>query len=44
MSERRAMHTKFWFKNMKVKDHSEDLGEDGKIILKCMMGKHGWNV
>jgi len=32
------MHTKFWFENLKGKDHSEDLGVDGKIILKWIIG------
>jgi len=27
------MHTIFWLENMKGKDHSEDLGIDGRIIL-----------
>jgi hypothetical protein len=28
------IHIKFWSKNLKGRDHSEDLGEDGKDILK----------
>jgi len=27
------MHTIFWFENLEGRDHSEDLGIDGKIIL-----------
>jgi hypothetical protein len=27
------MHTKFWSGNLKGKDHSEDLGVGGKVIL-----------
>jgi hypothetical protein len=31
------MHTIFWLENLKGRDHLEDLGVDGKIILqwKC---------
>jgi hypothetical protein len=31
--ERREMHTKFWSDIPKERDHSEDLGVDGRIIL-----------
>jgi hypothetical protein len=27
------MHTKFWLENLKGRDHSEDLGIDGRIVL-----------
>jgi len=27
------MHTIFWLENLKGRDHSEDLGVDGRIIL-----------
>jgi hypothetical protein len=33
------MCTIFWFENMKGRDHSESLGVDGKIILKCILRK-----
>jgi hypothetical protein len=29
----RHKHTKFWSENPKVKDHLEDGGIDGKVIL-----------
>jgi hypothetical protein len=29
---------------VKVRDHSEDLGIDGNIILELMLEKHGWEV
>jgi hypothetical protein len=33
------MHTIFWFENLKGRDHLEDLGMDGKIILEWILGK-----
>jgi hypothetical protein len=33
------MHTVFWLKNLKRRDHSEDLGTDGKTILEWILGK-----
>jgi hypothetical protein len=35
------MSTKLWSENLKGRDHSEDLGVDGKIILKGISGKLG---
>jgi hypothetical protein len=29
----------FWLENLKGRDHSEDLGIDGKIILQWILGK-----
>jgi hypothetical protein len=33
------MHKKLWLENLKAIDLSEDLGVDGKIMLKRMLGK-----
>jgi hypothetical protein len=33
------MHTKFLLENLEGKNHSEDLGVDGKIILEWILGK-----
>jgi hypothetical protein len=33
------MHTKFWPGNLEERDHSEELGINGKIILKSVLGK-----
>jgi len=33
------MHTKFWLESLKGRDHSEDLGIDGKITLEWILQK-----
>jgi len=33
------MHTKFWSENLKEREHAEDLGLPGKIILEWVLGK-----
>jgi hypothetical protein len=38
------MHTAFWLGNQKGRDHLEDLGIDGKIILEWILGKEGGKV
>jgi hypothetical protein len=30
---------KIWLKSLKGRDHSEDLGVDGKVILELILGK-----
>jgi len=35
---------KIWLENMKGTEHSEDLGIDGMIILKWILGKEGGKV
>jgi hypothetical protein len=32
-------HTGFGLENLKGRDHSEDLGVDGKIVLEWFVGK-----
>jgi hypothetical protein len=32
-------HTEFWWKNLRERDHVEDTGVDGRIILKFMFKK-----
>jgi len=36
------MHTEFWFENMKGRDHLEDLGIDGIIIIRMDLREMGW--
>jgi hypothetical protein len=38
------MHTIFWLENVKGRDHSEDIGVDGRIILEWTLGKQGTKV
>jgi hypothetical protein len=33
------MHTGFWWKNLGGRDHMEDLGIDGRILLKWIFRK-----
>jgi hypothetical protein len=35
------MHTIFRLENLKGRDHSEDKGVDGRIILEWILGKYG---
>jgi hypothetical protein len=32
------MHTIFWLENVRRRDHLEDLGVDGRIILEWILG------
>jgi hypothetical protein len=36
---RRRMHAGFWWGNLKERGHFENLGVDGKMILKCILKK-----
>jgi hypothetical protein len=38
------MLTKFWLKNLNGRDYLEDVGVDGKIILKWKLGEYGGEV
>jgi len=47
MHGRDEMHTKFWLENMKGRDHMEDLGIDGNLILWWILAiwcEKGWTV
>jgi hypothetical protein len=35
------VHTEFWRGNLRERDHSEDLGLDGRIIIKWTFRKWG---
>jgi len=46
-TERREIHTGFWWENLEERVHWEDLGLDGNIILKGTlnrMGRHGLDL
>ena len=36
------MHTGFWWGNLRDRDHLEDLGVDGRIILSGSSGSGMW--
>jgi hypothetical protein len=38
------MSAKFWSVTLKGRDHSEELGVDGRIILERILGKYGGKV
>jgi hypothetical protein len=38
------MHKIFWMENLKERNHSEELGVDGRVILEWILGKVGGMV
>jgi hypothetical protein len=38
--ETREVHTGFWWGDLRERDHLEDLGIDGRIILKWILKKY----
>jgi hypothetical protein len=36
--------TQFWLKRLRGRDHTEDLGLDGRIALKWILQKQDWRV
>jgi len=39
---RREMYTRFWWGNLRTIDNLEDLGVDGRIILRWIFRKWDW--
>jgi hypothetical protein len=37
-------NTKFWWGNLKARDHLKDLGTDGIIISKYISNKYNWRM
>jgi hypothetical protein len=35
------VHTGFWWGNLRVRNHLEDQGVDGRVILKCIFKRWG---
>jgi hypothetical protein len=33
------VHTEFWLGNLRERDHFEDVGVDGRVIIKCIFMK-----
>jgi len=38
------MHITFWSVSLKRRDHSEDVGVDGRMILEQILGKYDGNL
>jgi hypothetical protein len=38
------MHTKLRSENLKGRDHEEDLGVDGRLILEWILEKQNWKL
>jgi len=41
---REEVHTRFWWGNLREREHLEGLGVDGRIILKCIFKKWNWGA
>jgi len=39
---RGEVYTGFWWRNLRERDHLEDLGVDGRIILRWILGSGVW--
>jgi hypothetical protein len=37
-----VVHAGFWWGNLRERDHFEDPGVDGRLILRCVFRKCGW--
>jgi hypothetical protein len=42
--QRGDVHTVFWLENLKGREHTEEPGTDGKIILEWILGKQDGKV
>ena len=38
------MYTGFWWGNLRERDHLEEPGADGRVILRCIFKKWDWEA
>jgi len=41
---RAGLYTGFWWGNLRERDHLEEPGADGRVILRCIFKKWDWEA